>query len=133
MILKHIFIAAPYSSLFDIIRQIGEKSISHLIFNNTQLHKIVNVYPYSEDIQKMKVNTNYKFINGFPKPFYDYFNKYYINQENIKIYSLSLTQEQLDHIISINELFNTENDVELMKKISMETLFKYGNGLHYIK
>ena len=133
MILKHIFIAAPYSSFFDIIRQIGEKKISDLIFNNTKLHKIVNIYPYSDDIQKMTVNTHYNIINGFPKPFYDFFKKYYADTENVKIYSLSLTQEQLDEIIKINELFNNENDVDLMKKISMETLFKYGNGLHYIK
>ncbi len=133
MLLKHIFIAAPYSSMIDIIRQIGEKSISHLIFNNTQLHKIVKIYPYSDDIQKMTVNTHYNFINGFPKPFYDFFNKYYINTENTKIYSISLTQEQLDDIIRINELFNTENDVDLMKKIANETLAKYANGLNYIK
>jgi hypothetical protein len=133
MLLKHIFIAAPYSSMIDIIRQIGEKSISHLIFNNTQLHKIVKIYPYSDDIQKMTVNTHYTFINGFPKPFYDFFNKYYINTENTKIYSISLTQEQLDDVIRINELFNTENDVDLVKKIANETLAKYANGLNYIK
>jgi hypothetical protein len=133
MLLKHIFIAAPYSSMIDIIRQIGEKSISHLIFNNTQLHKIVKIYPYSDDIQKMTVNTHYNFINGFPKPFYDFFNKYYVNIENTKIYSISLTQEQLDDVIRINELFNTENDVDLMKKIANETLAKYANGLNYIK
>ncbi len=100
--LINIFISRPFDNTNDLIRNIGEKMNHHLIFRNNTLIKIMNVHPYSDEILKMKEGNTYEFINGFPKPFYDFYNKYYNNETNI--YALYLSEEELNNILYINNL-----------------------------
>lgn len=100
--IKNIFISRPFDNTNDLIRNIGENMNHHLVFRNNTLEKIINVHPYSDEILEMKEGNTYEFINGFPKPFYDFYNKYYKNETNI--YAIYLSDEELNNILNVNTL-----------------------------
>ena len=102
--LKNIFISRPFDNTNDLIRNIGENMNHHLVFKNNTLIKIINIHPYSNDILEMKEGDTYEFINGFPKPFYDFYNKYYNDETNI--YAIYLSEEELGNILYINNLID---------------------------
>lgn len=103
--LKNIFISRPFDNTNDLIRNIGENMNHHLVFKNNTLIKIINIHPYSNDILQMKEGDTYDFINGFPKPFYDFYNKYYNDETNI--YAIYLSEEELGNVLHINHLVDT--------------------------
>lgn len=103
--LKNIFISRPFDNTSDLIRNIGENMNHHLVFKNNTLVKIVNIHLYSNDILEMKEGNQYEFINGFPKPFYDFYNKYY--NDETKIYAIYLSDEELKKVLDVNNLVNT--------------------------
>ncbi len=103
--IKNIFISRPFDNTNDLIRNIGEKMNHHLIFRNNTLVKIINLHPYSNEIVEMKEGNNYEFIDGFPKPLYDFYNKYY--SDETKIYAIYLSERELDNILHINYLVDT--------------------------
>jgi hypothetical protein len=139
---KHVCIAYPYDTKEYLIRNIGVKNdkYNHLIFDNNKLIKIINVYPFSDDIIKMKEGNEYEFINGLPKPFYDFFNKYY--QSEVTIYSLNLTSPELEDIILTNKLideiinynYDSVNHIQKIQSVQYQHHFIYNDFVNnYVK
>jgi hypothetical protein len=110
---KHVCIGKPYDTKESLIRNIGNKKekYNHLIFDNKKLIKIIDICPYSEDIIKMSEGNEYNFINDIPKPFYDFFQKYY--ESEVNIYNISLTSEELEDILLTNKLVDAIINYEL--------------------